>query len=562
MTDLVKVEDLAVDFATAYGTVPALKGVSFSVARGEALGIVGESGSGKTVACRAILRLIAANALVKSGRILVGDKNVLAMTEAELGKFRGEQAAMIFQNPSTHLDPIMPIGRQVGETMVMHRGLSWREARGKVVSLLKDMQIVDPERRFNAYPHELSGGMRQRVMIAAALACEPSLLIADEPTTALDVTVQAQILDLLRRIRRERQLTLVLVSHDLGVIADMCDRIVVMKDGKVIETGTVDQILSAPQDDYTRRLIASQPALLKPRTRTVTNLSLTPPAVPTEEAKPQLMIENLKVEFRAAQSLIGWATRRPPHTVSAADNISLSLMRGGSLGIVGESGSGKSTIARTVIGLIEPQQGRVLLDGEPLSRRLSGRTAQQQRKLQMVFQDPFLSLNPAFTVAQTLAEPLRKHRLCSEKELPERLAGLMAKAELPETLLHRRTNQLSGGQRQRVGIARALALNPDILIADEVTSALDVTIQAQILGLFERLRQEMSLSLILISHDLAVVRYLCDHVAVMRQGQLVEYGPTETVLDQPQEAYTRALIAAIPATAFRSSAAIRRSSAG
>jgi peptide/nickel transport system ATP-binding protein len=544
--EIVKVENLAIDFATQYGTVPALKGVSFSLHRGEALGIVGESGSGKTVACRALLKLIAGNATVRSGRILVEGTDVLGMSEAELLRFRGETAAMIFQNPSTHLDPIMPVWRQVGEGMVLHQGLSWSQAKLKAVELLRDMQITDPARRAGAYPHELSGGMRQRVMIAAALACEPDILIADEPTTALDVTVQAQILALLRRIRRERQLSLILVSHDLGVIAEMCDRVVVMKDGAVMETGPVEQILTSPRNDYTKRLIASQPSLMKPAVRK-TDVT----------AKPalRLAVEGLKVEFRSAQGLVGWVMRRPAHVVTAVDGVSFTLPRGGSLGIVGESGSGKSTIARSLIGLAAPQAGRILVDGKPIERLLRERPPAEQRKMQMVFQDPFLSLNPAMTVAATLAEPLRQHRLCSDREIPERLADLMAKVELPKNLLERRTTQLSGGQRQRVGIARALALEPEILIADEVTSALDVTIQAQILGLFERLRREMGLTLILISHDLAVVRYLCEQVAVMRQGKLVEYGATEQVLSHPREDYTKALLAAIPLLSRRSDAA-------
>jgi peptide/nickel transport system ATP-binding protein len=533
--DLVSVEQLAIDFETSHGTVRALAGVSFAVRPGEVLGIVGESGSGKTVACRAILRLIAGNARVPSGRILFDGRDVLAMDEAELGRLRGEQAAMIFQNPSTHLDPIMPVGRQVAEGIVTHQGASWQDAHESAVRLLEDMQINDAPRRANAFPHELSGGMRQRVMIAAALACRPKLLIADEPTTALDVTVQAQILGLLRRIRQERNLSIILVSHDLGVVAQMCDRVVVMKDGEVVESGPMRQILQDPQHDYTRRLIASQPSLLRPAQ----------PMVAAKQA-PHLTIENLDVSFRSGQSLTAWALRKPPHTVKAVAGVSLALRRGGALGIVGESGSGKSTIARAIVGLVRPEGGRIEVDGQALPPSLAQREPSQLRKLQMVFQDPFMSLNPAFTVGRTLEEPLRQHRICSLSEIPRRIAELMAKVELPSALLERRTTQLSGGQRQRVGIARALALEPEILIADEVTSALDVTIQAQILGLFERLRRELSLTLILISHDLSVVRYLCEQIAVMRGGQLVEYGETKDVLDAPQAAYTRDLIAAIP----------------
>jgi len=553
MTALVEVDNLAIDFATGSGTVPALKGVSFTLEAGEALGIVGESGSGKTVACRAILKLIAANAILRSGRILFEGSDVLAMSPGELQRFRGEKASMIFQNPATHLDPIMTVGRQVGEAMVVHRGLSWTRARARTVELLEDMQIAEAKRRVAAFPHELSGGMRQRVMIAAALACEPTLLIADEPTTALDVTVQAQILDLLRRIRRERRLSLILVSHDLGVIAEMCDRVVVMKDGLVLETGPVERILASPRHEYTQRLIASQPALMHPAARP-TRLGGNGNAE-AGALKHRVAVTELRVEFQSAQGLAGWLLRRQPHKLVAVDEVSFQLDRGGALGIVGESGSGKSSIARAMIGLVRAQGGQVRVDGEPLHRLLSDRPLAQQRKMQMVFQDPFLSLNPAFTVAQTLAEPLRQHRLCPESEIRPRLGELMRKVELPQTLLSRRTTQLSGGQRQRVGIARALALEPEILIADEVTSALDVTIQAQILGLFEQLRREMSLTLILISHDLAVVRYLCDEVLVMKQGRVVEYGSTAAVLDNPRADYTRALIAAIPKMSRRSARA-------
>jgi peptide/nickel transport system ATP-binding protein len=550
--DLVRIENLAIDFTTAYGDVAALRDVSFAIRRGQVLGIVGESGSGKTVACRAILKLIAANARVKSGRVLFEGEDILGMDEKALGHLRGGQAAMIFQNPATHMDPLMPVGRQVGEGMVLHEGISWKDAKARAVGLLEDMRIVEPERRVNAYPHELSGGMRQRVMIAAALACKPKLLIADEPTTALDVTVQKQILELLRRIRRERDLSIILVSHDLGVVAEMCDRVVVMKDGRVIEAGPVDQILQTPKDDYTKRLIASQPALLQPA------VALRSP--PNDI--PHVAIEGLRVRFATGSGLIGMVLRKPSHVVQAVDDVSIMLRRGGSLGIVGESGSGKSTIARAIVGLVHPEAGKITVDGQPLDPVLGRRKPEQQRKLQMVFQDPFLSLNPAFTVARTLAEPLRQHRICPEREIKLRIAELIGKVELPANLLERRTTQLSGGQRQRVGIARALALEPEILIADEVTSALDVTIQAQILGLFERLRRELSLTLILISHDLAVVRYLCEQVAVMRGGKLVEYGPTEQVLKSPQEQYTRDLIAAIPRLSSHLSTTASRSAIG
>ena len=532
---LLTVDDLAVEFETAHGPVPALQGVSFSLAPGEVLGIVGESGSGKTVACRSVMRLLSGNARIRSGRIAFEGRDMLALDERELGRVRGERVAMIFQNPSTHLDPLMTVGRQVGEALQVHHGVDAAEARRQSIALLADMRIPEPERRVDAYAHQLSGGMRQRVMIAAALACKPSLLLADEPTTALDVTVQAQILDLLKRLRRERGLSIVLVSHDLGVVAQMCDRVVVMKDGKVVESGPVADIIERPRMDYTRRLIASQPALMTPA-------SFVSACAASRSCRSTICP-------CISRSRAAWAPCWPaapamscaPSTASASR-----LARGETLGIVGESGSGKSTIARAIVGLAPTHSGGIVFAGESVAGLSGADRVRFQRAVQMVFQDPFTSLNPAFTVAQTLAEPLRQHRLCKPAEIPARVADLMRKVELPVELLTRRSGQLSGGQRQRVGIARALALEPQLIIADEVTSALDVTIQAQILGLFKKLREVMNLSLVLISHDLAVVRHLCERVAVMRHGRLVEYGTTADIFDAPREAYTRELLAAIP----------------
>jgi peptide/nickel transport system ATP-binding protein len=532
---LLTVDDLEVEFATAHGPVPALRGVSFAMNRGEVLGIVGESGSGKTVACRAVMRLLAENARIAGGRIRFEGHDMLALDQAGLAKLRGERVAMIFQNPSTHLDPLMTVGRQVGEALRVHQGLDAATARRRSIELLADMRIPEPERRVDAYAHQLSGGMRQRVMIAGALACRPSLLIADEPTTALDVTVQAQILELLRQLRQERGLSIILVSHDLGVIAQMCDRVVVMKDGKVVETGSVAQVIGRPQADYTRRLIASQPALMPPRAT---------PAKPPED--PILTLDDLQVRFVQSHGFVDWLRRRPPHLVRAVDGITLSVNRGEALGIVGESGSGKSTIARAVVGLAPVSGGRIVFEKAPVQEMDAARRQAFRRAVQMVFQDPFTSLNPSYTVAQTLAEPLRRHKICPLSKLSAEIAELMVKVDLSPDLLSRRPAQLSGGQRQRVGIARALALRPKLIIADEVTSALDVTVQAQILGLFEKLRSTMNLSLILITHDLAVVRHLCERVAVMRHGRLVEIGTTEQIFTSPRESYTQELLAAIP----------------
>ncbi|RVC76850.1 ABC transporter ATP-binding protein [Mesorhizobium sp. M4A.F.Ca.ET.022.05.2.1] len=525
---LVSVEDLSVTFDTVHGPVNAVKGVSFAIRRGEALGIVGESGSGKSVVCRALLQLFTPNAKVRQGRVLYDGNDVLKMSAADLKAYRGQKAAMIFQNPSTHLDPTMTVGDQVAEGLMIHRQLGRAEASAQAVRLLDDMKILEAPRRAQAYPHELSGGMRQRVMIAAALACSPRLLIADEPTTALDVTVQAQILALIRSIRKERDLTIVLVTHDLGVIGEVCDRIIVMKDGRIVEAGTREEILTRPKVDYTRQLIRSQPFLLPDRAH-----------FSAPDQSEIMAVRDLSITFPAPRSLTDMLRGKPAYTVRAVDKVTISLRRGGCLGVVGESGSGKSTLARALVGLLKPSSGSIHIEGLE-------RGKDRGRVVQMAFQDPYLSLNPAYTIKQTLLEPFIAHRLCAPSEAPERLKQLMSMVELPQELLHRKTNQLSGGQRQRVGIARALAMSPAILIADEVTSALDVSIQAQILELFKRLQKQLNLTLILISHDLAVVRHLCEEVAVMRHGKLVEYGRSADVLRNPQTDYTQALLNAVP----------------
>lgn len=535
---LVAVENLGVAFDTTRGPVVALSGVSFSVKPGEILGIVGESGSGKSVACHSILKLLPGNARVTSGRVRVGGQDVFALPARKLLGLRGRRVAMIFQNPSTHLDPLMTVGQQIGEAIHVHFKKGGSDVRREVVELLRSVRIADPERRIDAYPHELSGGMKQRVMIAAALACKPAVLIADEPTTALDVTVQASILALLKELRAERGLSIVLVSHDLGVVAEMCDRIVVMKEGQVVESGPREEILFAPQADYTRKLIAAHPEI----GRGETGGGALRAALAEPEKPPLLSVSNLEVHFGRS----GLLTPPGRGLVKAVDGMSLNLRPGETLGLVGESGSGKSTVARVLAGLQRPTAGEAHYRGRVLESLRGKERLAYRRAVQMVFQDPFTSLNPRLTVAQTLAEPLRWHQICGGGEVKIRVQGLMEMVELSFSLRDRRPHQLSGGQRQRVGIARALALEPDVLIADEITSALDVTIQAQILELLARLREEMNLTILFISHDLGVVQRLCRNVAVMRRGSIVEYGPTERILEAPSETYTRELLAAVP----------------
>ena len=520
-----RVENLSVGF----GSVRAVRDVSFTLSRGEVLGIVGESGSGKSVTCRAMLGLLPARARV-AGRVLHAGRDLLAMSPAEMQQVRGRRISMIFQNPSSHLDPLMSIGAHVAEPLRRHFGLTRRDARARATELLQSVKIRDAAARYGAYPHQLSGGMKQRVLIASALACEPAILLADEPTTALDVTVQARILELLRELNRSRGLSVVLVSHDLGVIAEICDRVVVMRHGQVVEEGPVADVVTRPRHDYTRVLIGSQPG----------RLAAEPHAAKGEEP-PLLEIQDLSVHFPVAG--LPFAARPP---VRALDGISLSVRAGECFGVVGESGSGKSTLARAVIRLLEPSGGTIRHKGRDVGALAGTALAAYRREVQMAFQSPYDSLNPRMTALRTIAEPIWRHGLANKHAALDRAAELMEQVELPAELADRRPHELSGGQCQRVGIARALALSPGLLIADEITSALDVTIQAQILALLRRLRRERNLTVLYISHDLAVVRHLCDRVAIFQAGRIVESGPTDRVFAAPSDPYTAELIAAAP----------------
>ncbi len=532
MTSLVSVESLRVDFTSASGTVNAVRDVSFDVAPGEILGIVGESGSGKSVSCRALLGLLPRHARI-DGRIVYDGRDLSTMSAAEKTALRGREISMIFQNPSSHLDPLMTIGEQVAEPLRRLFGMERRAARERALALLDIVRIRDAARRMNAYPHQLSGGMKQRVLIAAALACEPRLLLADEPTTALDVTVQAGILDLLRTLNAERGLSVILVSHDLGVIGEVCDRVVVMRGGEIVEQGRVSDVVTRPRNRYTRELIGSQPGRL--------------PSMAGEKVTgtPLLAAEGLCVHFSDRAAFSGLVKRSDP-VVRALDDVSLTVQRGETFGIVGESGSGKSTFARAVIGLVRASAGEIRYDGRPTAALDPAQTKQFRRDVQMIFQSPYDSLNPRMRVLDIIAEPIWRHGLADRATALDQAAELMQRVELDSSLARRRPRQLSGGQCQRVSIARALALSPRLLIADEVTSALDVTIQAQVLRLLARLKTERDLTIIYISHDLAVVRRFCNRVAVFQHGRLVESGDTQAVFDAPSQAYTRTLVDSAP----------------
>jgi peptide/nickel transport system ATP-binding protein len=523
---LLDVQGLSIGF----GKLDVVENVSFSIFPGEIVGIVGESGSGKSVTCRALMGLLPATATAR-GNVRLDGREVMALDEVEWRPVRGPQMAMIFQNPSSHLDPLRRIGDQIAAPMMRHQGLNRRDARRRAIELLADVGIREPEVRARSYPHEFSGGMKQRAMIAAALGCGPRLLIADEPTTALDVTVQARILSLLTRLNAERGLAIILISHDLGVIADVCSRVLVMRGGTVVEQGPVEQIIHRPRHPYTRQLIDSQPG------RKVFA------ATKAEADLPLLEVENLRVSFPQSR---GGGLRGRRQLFHALDGVSIILRAGETVGIVGESGSGKSTLARAIVRQNRPAGGTIRLDGLDVLALEGKALTGFRRRVQMVFQSPYDSLNPRMTAADAVAEPIWRHGLANRRAARDRAHELLDMVELPAELHERKPRQLSGGQCQRVGLARALALEPQMLIADEITSPLDVTRQAQIVELLTRLQRERELTLLYISHDLSVVSGFCRRVYVMKAGRVVETGPAAQVLSRPIDPYTQELVNSLP----------------
>ncbi|MBY5747349.1 ABC transporter ATP-binding protein [Rhizobium leguminosarum] len=522
---LLEVKDLSVSF----GGFLAVKNVSFTLQPGEILGIVGESGSGKSVTCRAVMRLLAATARAE-GAVALDGRDLLTLSADELCAVRGRDIGMIFQNPASHLNPLRRIGQQVSAPMIRHLGIGKREGLQRAVKLLEDVGIHEPEKRARSYPHEFSGGMKQRAMIAAAIGCQPKLLIADEPTTALDVTVQARILELLKDLNRKTGLAMILISHDLGVVADICSRVVVMRNGEVVEQGPIDDVINRPRHPYTRLLIESQPGRKSYGTDG------------PERTTPLLRVENLSVTFPAGQLLGGFGSN---NSFRALDGVDLEINTGETVGIVGESGSGKSTFARSIIRLNAPSGGIIRLDGQDVGALRGEALTAFRRRVQMVFQNPYDSLNPRLTIAEAVAEPIWRHGIADRKTARKEADALLEMVELPSSLRDRKPQQLSGGQCQRVGLARALALKPQLLIADEITSALDVTTQAQILELLVRLQRERELTLLYISHDLAVVSSLCQRVYVFNAGRVVEQGVARQVLSAPQDPYTQALVCSL-----------------
>jgi peptide/nickel transport system ATP-binding protein len=559
---LLEVEDLRVEFPTEGGVVHAVNGVSFEVAHGRTLGIVGESGSGKSVCALSTMGLTRAQGAHISGRILFEGADLLTLPERGMRALRGNELAMIFQDPLSSLHPLYRVGAQIAEGIRAHREVSRRAAREQAIALLELVGLPEPSRRVDAYPHELSGGMRQRVMIAMALANEPKLLIADEPTTALDVTVQAQILALLRRLREELGMALVLVTHDLGVVAEMADEIAVMQAGLIVERGTAEQVLSVPAHPYTQRLLRSSPTLERnerrqsehdesphdrdrgQRERGAGGVEGGGEDGSVLAAPPLLQVRDLVKCFPVMRGVV---FQRQVDAVEAVAGISFELRRGEALGLVGETGCGKSTTARLIMRLLEPNGGEIRFEGHDIAHLRGPALKAARREMQIVFQDPYSSLNPRKTAGSIVAEPFAIHGLHPDKAERRRVVGeLLDRVGLSPEHHNRYPHEFSGGQRQRIGIARALALRPKLLIADEPVSALDVTIQAQILDLLRELRRELGLTLLLISHDLAVVRQIADRVAVMRAGKIVELAPNETLYSSPTHPYTRELLASVP----------------
>jgi ABC-type microcin C transport system duplicated ATPase subunit YejF len=530
---LLKVENLRVVFNTRNGKTVAVENLHFSLNAGEVLGIVGESGSGKSVACYSLMGLIPCPpGEIESGSALFRGKDLLRMNESELRQVRGNKIAMIFQDPMTCLNPYMRIADQLTEVLLQHRQMSKADALARAIAALVEVGIHDAERRINEYPHQFSGGMRQRVMIAMALLAEPELLIADEPTTALDVTVQAQILALIKNIQKSRNLAVIFITHDLGVAAQMADHVLVMEKGKLIEQGNADDIFKNPQEPYTKKLLNAVLTTAKPVASAAHN-----------DEPPLLEIKNLQIGFA---SFTGSVFRRIQRMASGVDNVSVNFCRGEILGLVGESGSGKSTLGRAIIRLVEAQSGQVIFNGVDLLGLSNVNLKNARRDVQMIFQDPYASLNPRMTVFDTLAEPLLVHGLANKSNVVEQVNSLMDDVGLDRRFIRKYPHEFSGGQRQRIAIARAIALKPKLIIADEPVSALDVTIRAQILALLLELSQKHDLTMLFISHDMSVVRYLCDRVMVMQKGKLVEEGETEQIFSSPQQDYTRQLLEAIP----------------
>ena len=553
-TKIAEIQGLRVEFQTKDGPVIGVSNVSFDIKSGETVCVVGESGSGKSVSSLSLMRLVEfGGGEITNGRLLFNRKDLeeidLAQAEPNLMRsIRGNEIGMIFQEPMTALNPVFTVERQLTEGLRLHKGLSKAAASAKALDLMREVRIPEPERRLKQYPHELSGGMRQRVVIAMALACEPRLLIADEPTTALDVTIQAEILALMDRLKRDTGTAVMFITHDMAVVAQMADRVVVMFRGEKVEEGTVEDIFENPQHPYTKALLAAVPKLGEMTGKAYPeqmvlmghDQSKVEPIKGSDEVL--LEVENLTTRF----AVNGGFFRRTIANVHAVEDLSFTINKGQTLSLVGESGCGKSTAGRSILRLVEPQKGAVRLDGKDIMALDTHSLRNSRLDMQMIFQDPFASLNPQMQLSDQVAEPMHNFAIFKGKAIQDRVEMLFDRVELPRSFMRRYPHELSGGQRQRVAIARALALNPKLIIADEAVSALDVSVQAQVLNLMMELQSELNLSFLFISHDMAVVERVSHHVGVMYLGRIVEMGPRSAVFENPQHPYTQALMKAVP----------------
>jgi peptide/nickel transport system ATP-binding protein len=575
---LLEVKNLVTEFRTEEGTTVAVNDVSFDIFRGETVGIVGESGSGKSVTCLSLMRLIPnPPGRITRGQMLYhgkqGTVDLATLPEADMRRYRGNEIGMIFQEPMTSLNPVFTCGNQVMEAILLHQQVSKQEARQLTLELFEKVQLPDPLRMMASYPHQLSGGQKQRVMIAMAMSCNPGILVADEPTTALDVTVQKTILDLMFDLKTRINSSIIFITHDLGVIAEVADRVIVMYKGRIVEQGSVLDIFSNPQHPYTKGLLACRPPLgkrlsklpviadfmeekpdgtLVEKAHSIAELidSVTVSPVQTaarleglQQKQPMLKVRNLKTWFPSQRNIFG----KPQAWVKAVDDVSFDVYPGETLGLVGESGCGKTTLGRTIIRLVDPIDGQLELEGVDLMRITKRELTEMRRNMQIIFQDPYSSLNPRLTIGNAIMEPLNVHKLLgTEKARKERVMELLERVGLLPQHFNRYPHEFSGGQRQRICIARALALNPRFIICDESVSALDVSVQAQVLNLLIELRKDFEFTYIFISHDLSVVKFMSDRMVVMNQGRIEEMGPADEIYNNPQQAYTRKLIDAIP----------------
>ena len=555
VTPVLSVQNLTTSFRVDGGWKSVVRDMSFEIAPRETVAIVGESGSGKSVTSLSIMRLLDKKMSRIEGEVMLGGRNLLSLPEEEMRKVRGKEISMIFQEPMTSLNPIFPIGKQIAEALTVHQNISSSSAKAEVIRLLEKVRIPNATSRFNDYPHQFSGGMRQRVMIAMALASRPKLLIADEPTTALDVTIQGQILDLIKQLQEEEGMSVLFITHDMGVVAEVADRTIVMFRGDVVETGTTDDIFHRGQHPYTRALLSAVPKLGSMKERVLParfpiidiKTGESQPAVEVKDTvlggkTPILSVKDLTTRFDIHSGLLG----RKSGAVHAVEKVSFDLSEGETLSLVGESGCGKSTTGRSITRLIEPTSGNVMLDGYEVMQLDKVTLRAMRRSVQMIFQDPFASLDPRMSVGAAIMEPFIEHRLGSKQQAREKAADLLEKVGLNPDMMRRFPHEFSGGQRQRVAIARSLMLDPKVIVADEAVSALDVSIKAQVCNLLLDLQQSLNLAFLFISHDMAVVERVSHRVAVMYLGEIVEIGPRAAVFDNPQHPYTKKLMSAVP----------------